>query len=127
MKGVFLVNSCISKVLICDDSMLVRKKLRDLLEEMHCQVYEAKDGAECVELFKNHQPGTVFMDIVMPELDGLAALKQIKTLDKCAKVIMLSSTGTSTKVLEALKHGATDFIQKPYTRDQIAKAIGYSE
>ncbi|HWR45549.1 response regulator [Sporomusa sp.] len=122
-----MVNTCTSKVLICDDSMLVRKKLRDLLEEMHCQVYEAKNGVECVELFKNHKPGTIFMDIVMPELDGLEALKQIRELDKCAKVIMLSSTGTSSKVLEALKHGAADFIQKPYNRDQIAKAVGYSK
>jgi two-component system chemotaxis response regulator CheY len=122
-----MVNTCVAEVLICDDSMLVRKKLRDLLEEMHCQVYEAKNGIECVDIFKNQRPGIVFMDIVMPELDGLEALKQIREHDKCAKIIMLSSTGTSAKVLEALKYGATDFIQKPYNKDQIAKAVGYSE
>ncbi|HWR08802.1 response regulator [Sporomusa sp.] len=122
-----MVNTCVAEVLICDDSMLVRKKLRDLLEEMHCQVYEAKNGIECVAIFKSQKPGIVFMDIVMPELDGLEALKQIRELDKCAKIIMLSSTGTSAKVLEALKYGATDFIQKPYNKDQIAKAVGYSE
>lgn len=116
-----------NKVLICDDSMLVRKQLRDLLENMQCQVYEAKNGVECVELFKMYHPGTVLMDIVMPELDGLEALRQIKELDSGAKVIMLSSTGTSAKVMAALKHGATDFIQKPYNKTQIAKAVGYSE
>ncbi|TWH52068.1 response regulator [Sporomusa sp. KB1] len=114
-------------VLICDDSMLIRKKLRATLEAMHCQVYEAKNGLECVEMFKLHTPNTVFLDIVMPELDGLEALKQIKQCDKSARVIMLSSTGTAKKLLEALKNGATDFIQKPYTKDQIAKAIGYIE
>lgn len=113
--------------LICDDSILVRKKLRDTLEEMHCQVYEAKNGTECVDLFKLHKPDTTFLDIVMPELDGLEALKQIKQYEKNARVIMLSSTGTSAKLLEALKNGATDFIQKPYTKQQIAKAIGYTE
>jgi len=114
-------------ILICDDSMLVRKKLRDILEEMHCRVFEAKNGLECVELFKLHSPQTVFLDIVMPELDGLNALKQIRECDTKARVIMLSSTGTSAKLLEALKSGATDFIQKPYTKEQIAKAIGYTE
>lgn len=114
-------------VLICDDSMLVRKKLRDILEEMQCQVFEAKNGLECVELFKQHTPETVFLDIVMPELDGLKALKQIKACDPKARIIMLSSTGTSAKLLEALKSGATDFIQKPYTKEQIAKAIGHIE
>ena len=121
------MESLTCQVLICDDSMLIRKKLRTTLEEMHCQVYEAKNGAECVEMFKLHTPNTIFLDIVMPELDGLEALKQIKQYDKSAHVIMLSSTGTSTKVLEAIKHGAADFIQKPYTKEQIAKAIGYTE
>lgn len=114
-----------SKVLICDDSLLVRKQLRDLLAELHCQVYEAKNGLECVELYKAHRPGTVFLDIIMPECDGLEALRQLKELDTDAKVIMLSSTGTSAKVLAALKYGAADFIQKPYTKAQIAAAVGY--
>ncbi|WP_425058057.1 Chemotaxis protein CheY [Sporomusa carbonis] len=121
------MDACTPKILICDDSMLVRKKLRDMLEAMRCQVYEAKNGTECVELFKTHKPDTVFMDIVMPELDGLEALKRIKEIDQGAKVVMLSSTGTSAKLLEALKNGAADFIQKPYNKEQIAKAVGYSE
>ena len=119
------MESLTCKVLICDDSMLIRKKLRATLEEMHCQVYEAKNGLECVELFKLHTPNTIFLDIVMPELNGLETLKQIKQYDKNARVIMLSSAGTSPRLLEALKHGATDFIQKPYTNEQIAKAIGH--
>lgn len=113
-----------TKVLICDDSLLVRKKLRDTLQEMSCEVFEASNGKEVVEAFKQNHPDVVFMDIVMPELDGLEALKLIKEYDTHAKVIMLSSTGTSAKLIQALKSGAIDFIQKPYTVEQIAKAIG---
>lgn len=115
------------KVLICDDSVLVRKKLRTLLEDMQCKVFEAANGLEAVEAFKLHQPDIVFMDIVMPEIDGLEALRRIKEHDKAAKIIMVSSTGTSAKVLEALKHGASDFIQKPYEKEQIIKAISPSQ
>ena len=111
------------KILICDDSALVRKKLRDILEEMHYEVFEAPNGAVGVEKYKQHHPDTVFMDIVMPELDGIAALKAIREYDKDARIIMLSSAGTSSKLIEALKWGATDFIQKPYTREQIDKAV----
>lgn len=111
------------KALICDDSILVRKKLRALLEEMQCGVSEATNGIEAVEEFKKIKPDVVFMDIVMPEIDGLEALRRIKEYDKAARVIMVSSTGTSAKVLEALKCGAIDFIQKPYEKTQITKAI----
>lgn len=111
------------KVLICDDSLLVRKKLRDSLEEMNCEVFEATNGKEVVDVFKEKQPDVVFMDIVMPEADGLEALKNIREYDAEAKIIMLSSTGTSAKLIQALKGGAIDFIQKPYTVEQIEKVI----
>jgi two-component system chemotaxis response regulator CheY len=111
------------KVLICDDSLLVRKKLRDSLEEMDCEVSEATNGKEVVDVFKETQPDVVFMDIVMPEADGLEALKNIREYDADAKIIMLSSTGTSAKLIQALKGGAVDFIQKPYTVEQIEKVI----
>jgi two-component system chemotaxis response regulator CheY len=111
------------KVLICDDSLLVRKKLRDSLEEMDCEVSEATNGKEVVDIFKENQPDVVFMDIVMPQADGLEALKNIKEYDADAKIVMLSSTGTSAKLIQALKGGAVDFIQKPYTVEQIEKVI----
>lgn len=112
------------KVLVCDDSMLVRKKLKGMLEEeMDCLVCEASNGVQAVEVYKREMPQLVFMDIVMPEADGLEALRGIREFNKDAKVVMLSSTGTSSKLIEALKIGATDFIQKPYDQEQIQKAL----
>lgn len=105
------------KVLISDDSLLLRKKLRDELE------IEAKDGKEVVEAYAIHRPAGVFMDIVMPNSTGLSALREIKEIDNKARVIMLSSTGTNANLLEALKLGAIDFIQKPYNSSQLAKAL----
>jgi len=112
-----------TKILICDDSSLIRKQLRDLLINMDCEVSEAVNGHEVVDIFKAVEPDVVFMDIVMPEADGLEALKNIKAYNQEAKVIMLSSVGTSAKLIQALKSGAMDFIQKPYTNEQISKVI----
>lgn len=111
------------RVLVCDDSMLIRKKMKDLLESLECCVFEAQNGNEGLEMYKNNKPQAVFMDIVMPETDGLEALKLIREFDAAAKVIMLSSAGTATKVLEALKGGAIDFIQKPFNEEQIKEAL----
>ena len=111
------------KILISDDSLLLRKKLRAELEKLSCEVFEAKDGQEVIEAYVKFCPDGVFMDIVMPKVSGLDALKKIKEIDNKARVIMLSSTGTATKLLEALKLGAIDFIQKPYNSNQIVKAV----
>lgn len=111
------------KVLISDDSLLVRRKLRDELEMLGCQVIEAKDGREAVEAYAAHRPDGVFMDIVMPNSGGLSALKEIREIDNKARIIMLSSTGTAANLLEALKLGAIDFIQKPFNSSQLAKAL----
>lgn len=111
------------KILISDDSLLLRKKLREELEKLGCQVFEAKDGQEVIEAYSQYRPNGVFMDIVMPKINGLDALKEIKEIDSKARVIMLSSTGTAGNLLEALKLGAIDFIQKPYNSSQIVKAV----
>jgi two-component system chemotaxis response regulator CheY len=111
------------KILISDDSLLLRKKLREELEKLRCQVCEAKDGQEVIEAYSEFCPDGVFMDIVMPKVNGLDALKRIKEIDSTARIIMLSSTGTAANLLEALKLGAIDFIQKPYNSNQIVKAV----
>jgi two-component system, chemotaxis family, chemotaxis protein CheY len=111
------------KILICDDSSLLRKKLTQELESRDCEVMEAKNGKEAVMMFLKEHPHGIFMDIVMPEVGGMEALKAIREIDKKAYVVMLSSAGSSAKLLESLKLGAVDFIQKPYTTEQIDKAL----
>nr|WP_246596049.1 response regulator [Bacillus alkalicola] len=124
IKGVGSVNNQL-KVLICDDSLLVRKKLREALEKCKCEsVLEAENGNVAVELVKLENPDLVFMDIVMPDKDGLEALEEIKKINKNIKVVMASSAGTNEHLKKALKLGAYDFIQKPVTLDAVTNIIG---
>lgn len=111
------------KIMVCDDSILLRKKLSSELKNYDCEVIEAKNGKEAVMMFLKNRPDGIFMDIVMPEVGGLEALRAIREIDCNAKIIMLSSAGSSAKLVEALKSGAIDFIQKPYTGEQIKKAL----
>ncbi len=111
------------KILITDDSKLLRKKLRDELEKLDCEVIEAENGKEAVLMDLQEKPDGVILDIVMPEVGGIEALQVIKEVNPEIPVIMLSSAGTSQKLMETLKLGALDFIQKPYTSDQIRQAV----
>ncbi|KGR92360.1 chemotaxis protein CheY [Ureibacillus massiliensis 4400831 = CIP 108448 = CCUG 49529] len=111
-------------VLICDDSMLIRKKLRSALEKCKCEtIYEAENGVQAVEQAKEHNPDLIFLDIVMPDKDGIEALKEIKANNTEVKVVMASSVGTSDHLKEALANGAYDFIQKPISLEAIAQLI----
>lgn len=111
------------KILICDDSKLLRKKLRTELEAMGCEVLEAENGKEAVMKDLQEKPDGIFLDIVMPEVGGIEALQVIREVNPEMPVIMLSSAGTPQKLMETLKLGALDFIQKPYTMAQIQKAL----
>ena len=111
------------KILITDDSKLLRKKLRLELERLDCEVLEAENGKEAVMLDLQEKPDGVFLDIVMPEVGGIEALQVIREVNPDMPVVMLSSAGTPQKLMETLKLGALDFIQKPYTSEQIKKAV----
>ena len=111
------------KILITDDSKLLRKKLRLDLEGLGCEVIEAENGKEAVMMDLQEKPDGVFLDIVMPEVGGLEALQVIREVNPDIPVIMLSSAGTPQKLMETMKLGALDFIQKPYTSEQIKKAV----
>lgn len=111
------------RVLITDDSKLLRKKLRQELEAMNCEVIEAKNGKEAVMINLQEKLDCVFLDIVMPEVGGIEALQVIKEVNPDLQVVMLSSAGTPQKLMETLKMGASDFIQKPYTTEQIRKIV----
>lgn len=113
------------KILVCDDSVLARKQLVDAVNEVAtgATFIEGKNGAEAVELYKKENPDLVFMDIVMPEKDGTEALKEIKSFDEEAVIIIVSSVGTQEQLKKAIKLGAKDFIQKPFEKNQIKEII----
>lgn len=127
MKGqVFIMAMKISdaKVLICDDSMMVRKKMKNLLSEYGFQnIFEAVNGKEAVAKFVEITPDITFMDIVMPEMTGVEALKIIKTSAPDAIIIMATSIGTEGNLSEAIKDGANDFLQKPIDEEQLTKLL----
>ena len=105
----------IKTVLIADDSMFMRKWLKDMLHEsMYNVITEAKDGYEAIQKYKAFSPDIVLMDITMPNLNGLDALREIKAYDSSANVIMCTEATQKTMILEALKNGAKDFIIKPH-------------
>ena len=110
-------------MLITDDSKLLRKKLREELEALDCEVLEAQNGKEAVMINLQEPLDCIFLDIVMPEVGGIEALQVIREVNPDLPVVMLSSAGTPQKLMTTLKMGAMDFIQKPYSSAQIAKAI----
>ena len=111
------------RLLITDDSKLLRKKLRDELENLGCEVIEASNGKEAITFDLESEPDGVFLDIVMPEVGGIETLQVIREVSPDVPVVMLSSAGTPQKLMQTLKMGAIDFIQKPYTKEQISRAV----
>lgn len=115
------------KFLICDDSILARKQLKDAISAhiTDAELIEAKDGKECVELFIKENPDLIFIDIVMPVLDGVSAVDNIIKANPEAKVIIVSSVGTQKELKAAIDAGASDFIQKPFSKAQIKEILEY--
>lgn len=112
------------KILICDDSMLMRKKLKGSLTLCGSfDILEATDGQKAIDIYKEKNPDLVFMDIVMPVKDGIQAVSEIKDFDENAKVVMASSSGTKENLKKAIKAGAFEFIQKPWEQEQINKIV----
>ncbi len=104
-----------AKVLIVDDALFMRNMLRNIFAESGFDVIgEAQNGNEAVEKFKELSPDLITMDIVMPEMNGIDALKQIMTVDAGAKVVICSALGQESLIIEALEAGARDFIVKPF-------------
>ena len=112
------------RVLIVDDAIFMRMKLKDILEKGGYEVVaEAQNGLEAIEKFKTENPDLVTMDITMPEMDGIAALKVIKEVNPNAKVIMCSAMGQQSMVMDAIKAGALDFIVKPFDNERVIQSI----
>jgi two-component system chemotaxis response regulator CheY len=112
------------RVLIVDDAIFMRMKLKDILEKNGFEVVaEAQNGIEAIEKYKAEKPDLVTMDITMPEMDGIAALKGIKTVNPQAKVVMCSAMGQQAMVMEAIQSGAIDFIVKPFDSDRVIQSL----
>ncbi|MCD1257809.1 response regulator [Paenibacillus athensensis] len=113
-----------NRILIVDDAAFMRMMIRDILTKNGYEVCgEANDGNQAVERYKELKPDLITMDITMPEMDGIAALKEIKKLDGNAKVIMCSAMGQQAMVIDAIQAGAKDFIVKPFQADRVIEAI----
>ena len=111
-------------ILICDDAAFMRMMIKDILTKNGYNVVgEAENGAKGVERYNELKPDLVLMDITMPEMDGIAALKAIKSLDPKAKVIMCSAMGQQAMVIESIQSGARDFIVKPFQADRVIEAV----
>ena len=113
-----------ARVLIVDDAAFMRMMIKDILEKNGFEVVgEANNGLKAVELYKKEKPDVVTMDITMPDMDGIEAVKAIKAFDPNAKVIMCSAMGQQTMVMDAIRAGARDFIVKPFQADRVLEAI----
>ena len=111
-------------ILICDDAAFMRMMIKDILTKNGYGIAgEAENGAVAVDKYLETKPDLVMMDITMPEMDGIQALKKIREKDGSASVIMCSAMGQQAMVIEAIQNGARDFIVKPFAADRILEAV----
>ena len=112
------------KVLIVDDAAFMRMMIKNILIDGGFEIVaEAENGKEAIDLYKEHKPDLTTMDITMPEMDGLEAVKEIVKLDEDAKIIMCSAMGQQAMVIDSIQAGAKDFVVKPFKPDRVLGAI----
>lgn len=111
-------------ILICDDAAFMRMMIKDILTKGGYGIAgEAENGLVAVDKYNETKPDLVLMDITMPEMDGIQALKKIKEADAGAAVIMCSAMGQQAMVIEAIQSGAKDFIVKPFQAERVLEAV----
>jgi two-component system chemotaxis response regulator CheY len=112
------------RVLITDDALFMRVTLKNILTKCGYEIAgEAANGKESIDLYKQTQPDLVTMDITMPEMDGITALREIRKLDPSANIIMCTAMGQKNMVMEAVTAGAKDFIVKPFQPEKVIEAV----
>ncbi len=111
------------KILVVDDSEFMRKVLRNILEAGGHKVIEAKNADEALERYVREGADIITMDIVMPDMDGIEAVKRLKEFSSKAKIIMISALGHQKTVMRSLEAGAVDFIIKPFTADDVLESV----
>ena len=112
-----------AKILIVDDASFMRMMLRDILTKAGHEVSEAENGKRAVEMYNEVNPDLVTMDITMPEMNGIDALKEIRKKNGSSKVVMCSAMGQQAMVIESIQAGAKDFIVKPFQADRVLESI----
>lgn len=112
------------RVLIVDDAAFMRMMIKDILNKNGYEVAgEAENGLKALEKYKELTPDLVLMDITMPEMNGIDAVKNIKAIDPGAKIVMCSAMGQQAMVIESIQAGAKDFIVKPFQADRVLEAV----
>lgn len=110
-------------IMVVDDAAFMRLRCSQLLTQNGYKVIEASNGAEALAKYKEHRPDGVLLDITMPDMDGLTALRELISLDKNARVSMVTAMGQQSIVIEALKLGAKDFVVKPFDPERVLAAV----
>jgi len=119
-----LLSRAIPKILIVDDSVFMRMILKNTLTKNGFNdIVEARNGLEAIEAFQRYKPDLVFLDIIMPENDGINALKRILDIDKDAEVVMLTAVGQEESRKECLRLGAVDYIVKPFGEQRVVEVL----
>jgi two-component system chemotaxis response regulator CheY len=112
-----------SKILVVDDAAFMRMMIRDILAKHGYEIHEAVNGRDAVEKFEDLRPDLVTMDITMPEMNGLDALREIRSMDEDARVLMVSAMGQQKMIVEALEMGAMDFLVKPFQPTKVLETV----
>lgn len=113
-----------AKIMLVDDAAFMRMMVKNALTKAgYDNFVEAQDGAEAVRKYGEEKPDMVIMDITMPNMDGLQALKKIRENDPNAKVVMCTAMGQESMVVDAIKSGAKDFVVKPFNEERIAQTV----
>ncbi len=113
-----------NRVLVVDDAAFMRMMIKDILRKGGYEVVgEAEDGAKAIDKFKELRPDLVTMDITMPDMDGITAVKEIRKVDSNALIIMCSAMGQQAMVIDAIQAGAKDFVVKPFQPERVLEAV----
>jgi len=110
-------------ILVVDDAAFMRMMIRDILAKEGYVIQEAVNGRDAVEKYDEIRPDLVTLDITMPEMDGLGALKLIRERDPKARVLMVSAMGQQKMIVEALEEGAIDFLVKPFQPAKVLETV----
>lgn len=114
----------VKRVLIADDAAFMRMMIKNILQKNGFEIVgEAENGKQAIKLYQESKPDLVTMDITMPEMDGIEAVKAIRSVDPAASIIMCSAMGQQSMVMEAIQAGAKDFIVKPFQQDRMMQAV----